>query len=255
MFLRPARRAAGLAVLLAAVLLVVPATDAAPVDAKPIPEAVAAKVMAADIAFLKKGLSGTPEKRAVPTLKAVAMLVAQNAQAGMKGDQAEHMAGVRDQALKVAAAIAKKDYTAAKEVAAGLADAKGGDGKPLDLATLHKFDLAEVMSTFRATKVGGMNLQKDIETMAKKVTDVDAAGIVGGRVAAIAAYSKVLPPAEVAGDAKKKQWAEWNDEMATLGQFLAAEAAKGAKADKAVLQKKSSALEMNCKACHEVFRN
>lgn len=253
---RPVRRAAGMAVLLAAVLLAVPATDAAPVEVKPIPEAVAAKTMAADIAFLQKGLSaGMPPKNAVDPLKAVAMLIAYNAQAGMKGDKADHMAGVRDQALKVAEAMAKKDYPAAKAAAEGLADAKGGNPKPLDLPTLHKFDLAEVMSAFKLTRAGGLNLEKDIQNMSKRGADAEAAGVIGARVAAIGVYSKALPPAGVVGDAKKKQWDEWNDEMATLGQALAAEAAKGTQADKAVMQKKLSAIDLNCTACHNVFRD
>ena len=222
--------------------------------ANPLPEGNGA--LAADIAFLQKGLSKEPQKREVTTLKAVAMLVALNAQNNSAGKDAAKMAGVRDAALKVAEAVTKKDYAGAKNAAAALSAPKsGGEVKAMQLETMHNFDLAELMSSFRKGTVGGLNLEADIKAQGKAVTNVAAAGVIGGRVALIGDYTLLMPPSEVNDATKKKQWADWSKEMTTISTDIAKEAAKGDKADKAALVKQFKALELNCTACHNVFRN
>jgi len=204
--------------------------------------------LAADLAFLQKGLQKDPQKRELPTLKAVALLVALNSQ-NSKTDQS----GVRDGALAVAAALSKKDFAQAKMLAAGLADAKPTDKKALDLKTVSKTDLEEIMSCFRRGTVGGLNLEADIKAYSRSVTDVKAAGVVAGRVALIADYTLWLPPSDAAGD-KKAQWDKWSTEMGTIAKDIHSETAKGDQADKAKLAKSFKALETNCNACHTVFR-
>ena len=212
-------------------------------------------VAAADIAFLQKGLSKQPIPREVPTLKATAMLVALNAQNQMGGKDGAKMAGLRDAALEVAAAVGKKDFAAAKTAAAALNDAKPvSDAKPVKLESMHKFELEELMSTFRKGTVGGLNLEAEVKAQSKAVTDPKLAAITAGRVALIGVYTVELPP-EGIDAAKKMQWDAWSKEMTKLASDVSDEAAKGAAADKAKLAKGFKALDMNCNACHTVFRN
>ena len=221
--------------------------------ANPLPEGNG--TLAADIAFLQKGLSKEPQKREVPTLKAVAMLIALNAQNQMDGKDAAKMAGLRDAALAVAGAVAKKDFAAAKTAAASLGDAKpAADAKPVPLGTMHKFDLDELMSSFRKGTVGGLNLEADVKAQSKAATDPKAAAVIAGRVALIGEYTLVLPP-EGIDAAKKKQWDGWSKEMTSLATEVAEEAAKGEKADKVKIAKGFRSLDANCNACHTAFRN
>jgi cytochrome c556 len=245
------RRLAGGAGLFAAAWLITASTETTAADTVALPANVTQKVISADIAFLQKGLSKMPQKREVPTLKAVAMLLALQGQNHLSEPK---MAALRDQALKVGAAIAQKNYTAAKAEAAKLASPPTATSKgPLILAEQNKFDLAELMSMFRNDRVGGLNIEKDLRAQAKKVSDVDLAGVIGGRSATAAEYAIQLPPSDAVG-AKKKQWDDWCNEMKKLGEEIAAEAGKGASADKAALAKKLAALDANCTACHNVFR-
>lgn len=207
-----------------------------------------AGTLAADIAFLNKGLAKEPQKREVSTLKAAALLIALNAQ-----NDKDDKSGIRDAALAVADAITKKDFAKAKALAEKLADAKPTDKKVVGLIEASKLNLDEVMSCFRKGTVGGLNLEADVKAYGKAVTDVKAAGIVGGRIALIADFTEKLPPDDANAE-KKAQWAKWSKEMGKLGSDATTESAKGDKADKAALSKTFKALEVNCNACHTVFR-
>ena len=102
---------------------------------EPLPAGVTDKLIEGDIAYLQKQLEkSTPEKRAVPTIKATAMLLAVYAQDNLTGAKADQMAGLRAGAIKVADSVAKKDFAGAKAAAAGLKDAKGGEKKAIDLS-------------------------------------------------------------------------------------------------------------------------
>ena len=222
---------------------------------EPLPASVTEKLIEGDIAFLQKHLEkGTPEKRALPTVKSTAILLAVYAQENLAGAKAEQMAGLRAAALKVADAVAKKDYAGAKSAVAGLKDPKGGDKKPLDLSKQAKLNLDEVMSTFRKGTVGGRNIEADIKAQAKSLSDVGLAAEVGGRTAAIGHLSESLAPAGTTG-AKAKQWTEWSKEMKDLGTKLATEAAKDKAADKKKVTELLNKLEKNCTDCHKVFRD
>ncbi len=244
------RRSAGGAGLLAAAWLTVAATGSAADDKGQLPPAVAKGMVEKDIAFLQKGLSKTPEKRAVPTLKATAMLIALYAQDNQQG-------GLRDQALKVAEAIAKKDYAGAKAAADGLKAAPGGgSGGAVKLADQAKFDIAELMSTFRNATVGGRNMEKDIRAQAKSVTDPTLVGEMAARTVLICQYAHQMPAEKAsANPANLKKWAGYTDDTAKLAREIADEAAKGAGANKGVLSKKLKALDASCTACHNDFRD
>ncbi len=208
-----------------------------------------------DVAFLKKGLSKKPGVKEVNTLKATAMMLALYAQNDMAGPDAAKAAGRRDQALLIAAAMDKKDYAAAKAAVEGLATAKEGDPKKtIKLHEQHAFDLSELMAQFSMGRVGGRHIEADLKTQAAKVTDVKLAAELAGRVTTIGQYTAEMPASDAVGP-KKKKWDDLSKEMIKLGVDASAEAAKGDKADKAVLGKKLAAINLNCKTCHDVFRN
>jgi hypothetical protein len=223
--------------------------------ADPLPPSLTQQLIDGDITYLQKVLAKTPEKRAVSTIKASALLLAFNAQSNLAGNRGAAMAGLRDQAVKVAEAMAKKDYAAAKAAAAGLNAATVGDKKEIVLYTHAKIDISEVMSAFRKSTVGGRNVEDDLKTMAKKgVTDVKRAGGVAGRTFAAAHFAAKLPPTGL-NDAKMKQWNDFVKDMTSISKDFSAEAGKGDAADKKKLGAYAQKLDKNCVDCHAVFKD
>ena len=248
MHLKSIRYLAAAAGLTAGVLLAATAKE-------PLPAGVTEKLIEGDIAYLQKQLEkSTPEKRAVPTIKATAMLLAVYAQENLAGAKADQMAGLRAGSLKIAEAVAKKDFAGAKAAAAGLKDAKGGDKKAIDLSKQAKINVDEMMSAFRKGTVGGRNIEADLKAQSKTLTDVGLAAEIGGRAAAIATLSEKLPPAAATG-AKAKQWTDWCKEMTEHGTALANEAGKGATADKKKVSTLLNKLDKTCVDCHKVFKD
>lgn len=221
---------------------------------EPFPASVTDKLIDGDIAYLQKQLEkAAPEKRALPTIKATALFLAVYAQDNVNGAKGDRMAGLRAEAIKVADAVAKKDYAGAKTLAAGLKAASGGDKKALELHKQAKISLEEVMSAFRKGTVGGRNIEADLKAQAKSLTDVGLAAEIGGRSAAIAILSEKLPPTGTTG-MKLTQWNDWSKEMKELGVSLAAEGGK-ADADKKKITSLLNKLDKNCTDCHKVFRD
>lgn len=221
---------------------------------EPLPASVTDKLIEGDIAYLQKQLDkAAPEKRALPTIKATALMLAVYAQDNLTGAKADQMAGLRAEAIKVADALAKKDYAGAKTLTAGLKAAKGSDKNAIELHKQAKLSLDEVMSAFRKGTVGGRNIEADLKAQAKSLTDVGLAAEIGGRSAAIAVLSDKLPPAGTAG-MKLTQWNDWIKEMKDLGTTLATEGGK-ADADKKKISSMLNKLDKNCTDCHKVFRD
>jgi Cytochrome C' len=242
---------AAVAATVAGVLLVAPTTAK-----DPLPDGTAAKVVAADIEYLTAGFAEKPTaKGALAALKGGAMLLALTAQNGLDGKDADKMAAVRAQALKVAEALAAKKPADAAAAAAGLAAAKGGDKKPLKLHEQAGFDLAELMSAYRSSKAGAMNIEADLKAADKAIKDVALVEVQTARVALIAQYSLDMPPGGAESGAKRKQWDDLAKESMKLGLEASAEAAKGAKADQAKLKKAVGAILLNCASCHKTFRD
>jgi len=222
----------------------------------PLPEGTNAKVIAADIEFLTTGFDAKPTRAGtLAALKSGAMLLALSAQNGMDGKDADKMTALRDQALKVAGAIAAKKTADAATATAGLASAKGGDKKPLKLHEQAKFDLAELMGAYRSSKAGSLNIEADLKAAEKGTKGPDVVEVQAARVALIAQYSLDMPPSGAESGAKRKQWDELAQESMKLGLEASAEAAKGAKADAAKLKKALGAINANCAACHSKFRD
>ena len=215
-----------------------------------LPKETYKRVAAADIAFIQETLKGgNPDKRAVPTIKSVAMLLAAYGEA--TGDT-----GLTTEALKVAEAIAKKDFKAADAAAKNLAGAKGGAAPKAALHTLHKFDLAELMSPFRVSKVGGMNMEKDIRDAIKAGTiDTKLAEQIAVRSGAISSYTFHYPTDKATTNkALQDKWEKWSKEMGDISKQMAEEAGK-AKADQKALNTILKKLDANCTNCHNEFRN
>lgn len=220
----------------------------------PLPEGAGPTQLAADVAYLQTGL-GKKAKNSVAPLKSTAMLIAMNAQNQVDGKDGEKMAGARDEALKVAAALTKADpdWDAAAKAAAAIAAAKGDAKKTVKLHEQHEFDVHDLMTVFKPRNRGGRGLEDDIRKASKAGADAKAAVEMGNLVALIGQYSEAMAPADEGAD-KKKKWTDWSKEMQKLGQDAAAEGMKGAKADKAALTKKFLAVDANCTACHNVFK-
>lgn len=215
------------------------AATAAPVA---LPPAAAKAATAADVADLQKRVetvTAAPEKSkgAIRTAKAIALMLA------VYGDDA-----TKSQATAVAAALAKKDYKGAAELAKGLSAPKGGP------AAKFEYDLEDVMSPFRIAKSGGLNIEKDIRDAVKDgKIDGKAAELIGARSAALASYTETLPNDKAkTSPAMTAKWKKYAKDMAAAGNDLAAQGAKG---DAAKLVGSLKKLNAACTNCHNDFRD
>ena len=244
---------AGSIALLAGLFFLTTAAAAPPA----LPAETYKKAAEADITQLKEHLKTcdtepTQAKRFGPTAKSLAMILAMYAEA--TGD-----APLRDGALKVADAIAKKDYKGAGEAAKGLV-AKG-TGKPLASGGLEgkaKFGLEEVMSPFRGSRVGGLNIEKDMRDMMKGTTPIDASAlqVLAARTAVLGEYSVAFPNEKATiNAANKAKWEKWSRDMTDISKKLDAEAAKGKGADSKEIIKMLKLLDAKCSDCHNEFRD
>ena len=214
------------------------------------------KAAEADIALLKKHIETcdtepTQAKRFAPTAKAVALMIALYGEA--TGDEA-----LRDGAVKAAEAIAKKDFKGAAAAAKDLAPK--GTGKPLAAGKLHekaKFGLEEAMSPFRGSKVGGMNIEKDIRDAMKSGTaDPAALQVLAVRTAALGEFTAAFPNDKAkTNKGNEAKWDKWSKDMIDLSKKIDAEAAKGKGADAKEIVKTLKLLDAKCSDCHNEFRD
>lgn len=235
------RRPAGAIALAAGICLL---TSASTLLAE-LPKETAKKVREADIEQLQKKveiIAADPAKTrgTVYTVRGLALMLAKH------GDEA-----LTAQAARVVEAIEKKDYKAASEAAKGLSAPKGG------AAPKFEYDLADVMSSYRLERSGGLNIEKDIRDYrkAKKIEPKDAE-LIGARSALIASYTTKMPNDKaMTNPAMTKKWERWSQEMETTGTELADEGAKGDKADQVKMVSILSKLEASCTNCHNDFRD
>jgi hypothetical protein len=223
-----------------------------PTTAKdPLPESGGVKQLEADIKYLVTGLNGK-KKNALSPLKSMTMLIAINAQNQTDGTDGEKMAGVRDQALKVMAALAKSeaDWETAIKEAEAMSGAKGDVKKVIKLQEQNEFDIHELMTVFKPKNRGGRGLEQEVLNFSKSISDPKTTIETANLVILIGQYSELMTPADTS-DANKKKWLEWSQEMQKFGQE-AAEA--GLKGDKAAAVKKFQAINKNCTDCHNVFK-
>ena len=214
------------------------------------------KAAEADIAQLQKHIDhilSTPAdtKRYAPTARGLAMMLAMYGEAS--GD-----AALRDDALKVAEVLGKKDFKAAGDQAKKLAF-KGGAGplKATELWTMHKYSLDEVMSPFRGGMVGGANIEKDIRAIrdGKIAVDPAAVEILAARTAVISDYAAHFPNDKaLVNDQNKADWIKLSKDALDLSKKLADEAAKK-KPDEREIVKTIKALDAKCVVCHNKYRD
>jgi hypothetical protein len=220
-----------------------------------LPKDTLKKVVEADIAALQKYIetcAADPKdaKRFGPTTRAQAMMLAMYAEAA--GD-----AALRDEALKVAAVLDKKDWKAAGDLAKKLAFKAGaGPLKSGDLHTKHKFALDEVMSPFRGGTVGGMNIEKDLRALRDKKVEIDPAAVelLAARIAVLSEYASHMPNEKATGK-KKDQWVKLSKDSIDQSAKLAAEAGKGKGANAAAIVKLATQIDRQCADCHKEFRD
>ncbi|MBX9626849.1 MAG: cytochrome c, partial [Gemmataceae bacterium] len=208
-----------------------------------LPAASAKKAAAADVAALQEKLDAiaadpAKTKGAVRTARALALTLA------AYGDEGKAAAGSVLEALHGKTPDAKKALEALK---AG----KGGG------ALGDKHDLEDVMSPFRAAKVGGLNIEKDLKDGAKtgKLAAADAE-VLGARCVALAEYTLKMPNDKAkTSPAMTKNWEKWTKDMAAAGKAVADEAGKGDKADAKKLTAALKKLDSSCTNCHNQFRD
>ena len=222
------------------------------------------KAADADLKFLKARLNELARKQAAgerlldgrikPAL-GVSLLLAVYGDA--LGD-----ATLKADALKVAEAINSKDFKSAQALAKKMAVKPGKPGKIGALPKPFKSDLmlATVMNPFRGGTVGGLNIDRDIKDMTKTTnpTKIDPAAveILAVRSAVINAYGFQHPNDKAAVKPEnKKKWEKYSADAVDFSNQIAAEAAKGAKADDKKLKMLLNNLNARCTECHNDFRD
>ncbi len=256
----PLRTLGGCAALAVGLCVVTaPATADTPV----LPTDAYKKAAGADLKFLQGRLADLVKKEAGgaklldgQVKPALGIALALSAYGDALGD-----ATLKADAIKVAEAIAKKNYKGADALAQKLAVKPGTPAKPGDPAKPFKDELmlVAVMSPFRGTSVGGLNIDKDIKDMTKATnpTRIDPAAveILAVRSAVLNAYGLHAPNDKaVANAANKAQWVKWSAESVELSKQIAAEAGSRT-ADAKKLKDLLGKLNARCSDCHNKFRD
>jgi len=225
-------------------------------SADPAAAAIARKTAMADIAMLQTRLGKTPDKGSLPTLKTTAMMIALYAQSNMTGADADGMAALRAQALRVAEALSKKDYAAAGAEAAKLANPPPSTEKgPLKLHEMHRFDREDLMFALRG-RPRGLNVENDIRGGARTADDPKVLGELGSRTALLMEYTAMMPNEKALKSPEKTaEWKKYANDLKALSFEVQEDSTKGANADKAALQKKLATMDQTCVQCHAVFGN
>jgi hypothetical protein len=230
----------------------------------PLPEGGATKQQDADLKYLKTwvdtGVKSPKEaNKSLYPVRTTALLVAMSAQNRMGGKNDEELAGLRDQMVKLAKALSddeKPDWAAAAKALEGVKGAKGKkDPVKLD-AVDENFDSEVMMDVFKRAKSGGRGWEEDLIDMSqgKKEPEADRVLEIAQGSMLVGQLAENVYGSKAAGATKQKKWTEYAKKMQAAGQEVAAEATKGAKADKATLTKKLEALEASCQACHKEFK-
>jgi hypothetical protein len=231
---------------LAAGLWLLASAAAAPPD---MPKDAYKRAIEAEIAAIQKNLNGgMPDKRAANTIRGQAMMIAVYGEATKNTD-------LTAQAIKVAEAMSKKDWTGADKEAKLLASPPKGGTVRGPLHEQAKFDLDTAMSAFRLGKVGGLNIESDIRSLAKGGTiDAKAAELIAVRSATIGSYAVHYPNEKATANAGTKgKWDKLSKEMMSLSKDIAEEAGKGG--DQKKLAGLFKRLDANCTNCHNDFRD
>lgn len=162
------------------------------------------------------------------------------------GQSAPKQATLTDEALKVHAALAKKDSSGALKALEEVG--KGQKGKNVDLTTVIELDA--IMGQFNTS---GLKLEKQLTELSKK-GKTDNIEELASRLATIGQLTEAYAPKFVGNQAKGqtvKNWVKFSNDMRDSSLDLL----KNAKGAEAAVKKSAGAVENSCNKCHEVFKD
>lgn len=217
-----------------------------------------------DAAHMLKNLKdGAPDKKGIIQSKAAAMMIAMYAQqriTGKDGAKDAQMATLRDQALKVAGAVAKKDYKTAfaeaGKVKVDIAADKSASTKAVALEKLHKFELMELMNPLKKPASGGQNTENDIKEMSEKLKDVKAVPAIALKVIGLADYTEKMSEdfaTKGAGKKSVENWKKFTKQMKDAAEETYTVSTQP-KADIKKVQAAMGRINASCTECHNVFK-
>jgi hypothetical protein len=236
-------------------------------EAADLPPDVLTALIAQDVAQVNKSLENLSKSEAAKKkdtkspqqIQSSAMMLALYAQSKISGKEMAvdaKYAGLRDQAVKVAEAVANKKVKDAEAAAKNLSlDAKT-DGKastsPLTLHELAKFDIDVLMAQYKKIESGGLGVEKDIKDGSKKLNaNKDKAATIAARVWYTAEYLDKVEPSGGFSNAKPKAtWTKTNSDMRKAAEELLTVAKEGGKPLQAAFAK----VDRACSACHNTFK-
>jgi len=212
-------------------------------------------LVAADAKIISDTLAkGTPDKKGIAKIRAAALMIATYAQ-----DAGDDQAGLRDLALKLGKAASDGKLDEMKKLVAELKPGAQSPGAKVGpIALQDQFELAELMQQFKPDRSGGIDLEKNLQTLINKRTltaaDAKTAMPLLLRTAVIAQPCEAFVPAKDEGAKTRDKWLTWSQEMGQLASE-GAKLAKAPKLDQKALKNVLKKLEANCMACHKVFRD
>jgi hypothetical protein len=219
-------------------------------------------LLSSDLDVIEKAAThGLDERKYATRARAAAVMAAGAAQSAMlgKSDKSAQYAGVRDQALKVAAAVINGKPDDVMKFSAEMKPNDKMTGKT-DVIDLSKhLDLDALMSQFKPEKNGGRGWEARLKTLLGKRSalnsdDVKESAQLGYQIAIIAQFSEAYVPATDAGKKKKSDWLKWSRDMGDQALALG-KAADAAKPDDRTIKAALKKVEETCVKCHAVFRD
>jgi len=258
------RRAASALLLGLGLIFVTGQSEGAPEYWKAVlPENVFAELVNRDAQVIRETLAkGTPDKKMAVRLRCSAAMIASYAQTQMLkgGSNAQQLAGLRDLALKVNAAVKDGKFDDAKKLTGELSPTAKGEANakttPVDLQKETELDI--IMNQFKAERSAGLDIEKKFLALVKhrgKLSPEQYKEIVPMtyQMNIIGQYAEALAPERDEGPKKRADWVRWAQEMQRLT-LEAAKAASAAKPDDKAVKDLLNKIDANCTSCHKVFR-
>jgi len=200
-----------------------------------------------------------PDERSVNQVRALALLIASEAQNSRGARDAWQRAALRNNAVKIARALAESKIDAARKHSATLFDigAAPADTRRVDLKQFAEQD--EVETLFMRQRRGGLDIEVAFQNFAKKAPAAAAMGAEAEHVARMASITAAMAdlidayaPDKKVGNKDPK---DWKLSIAAM-RSSAAELEAAAKA-KDARQVRDAARKVNesCMNCHSIFRD
>lgn len=202
------------------------------------------------------------EKKDVKLAKVATLSLAVTAEAAVKaGKDADKMAAVHGQAMKVLEALGKDDgISDFKKEAAGLASPSGSAGKG-DAAQIlwdaenKDYDRDLAMQLFKSTRAGGLGYEKKIKDGAEKgvtAKDLSDLTLVSYKVAMLAQVIAKVGPSKSQGGQKTPE--NWQKYAASLESSSLEAGEAASKKNLAGVKTALGKIDAACVKCHEIFK-